>query len=281
MTEELGKAETNGNGNGNGSTQNVNFDPLLVSHFNPLSPLAEAYRRLRTNVLYAQMDTPLKSFLVTSANPSEGKSTTIANLAIAFAQAEKRVLLVDADMRRPTLHTRFGLSKNPGVTDLFVGTATFEEVVNKDVVDNMDVLCCGTTPPNPAELLGSKRMQEFIQQMSIKYDLLLFDSPPLLAVTDAAVLSTGVDGAILVVSAGATRAAAIQRASEFLTGVGGKLLGVVLNNFDVKKAYGGYYGSYRYGYYGYGYGYYHSTSGNGEKQKRRKRTKLMGDFGSN
>jgi capsular exopolysaccharide synthesis family protein len=143
--------------------------------------------------------------------------------------------------------------------------------VNKNVVENLDVLCCGTTPPNPAELLGSKRMQEFVKQMTARYDLVLFDSPPLLAVTDAAVLSTVVDGAILVVSAGSTRTAAIHRAKEFLTTVGGKLLGCVLNNFDVKKAYGGYYGSYSYGYYGYGYGYYH-TNGNGKS--RRKRTKV-------
>jgi tyrosine-protein kinase Etk/Wzc len=273
MTDELEKTtagnRTNGNGNGSSAAypHEANFDIHLVTHFNPLSPLAEAYRRLRTNVLYAQLDRPLKSFLVTSANPSEGKSTTIANLAIAFAQAEKKILLVDADMRRPTIHTQFGLSKNPGLTDIFVGTSTFDEVVNKNVVENLDVLCCGTTPPNPAELLGSKRMQDFIRQMSARYDLLLFDSPPLLAVTDAAVLSTGVDGAILVVSAGSTRAAAIQRATEFLTAVGGKVLGVVLNNFDVKKAYGGYYGSYRYGYYGYGYGYYHTNGNKSKKQK--------------
>lgn len=267
MNEELQAAETNGKGNG--IHKDSDFDKHLVSHFNPLSPLAESYRRLRTSVLYAQMDSPLKSFLVTSANPSEGKSTTIANLAIAFAQAEKRVLLVDADMRRPTLHTQFGISKNPGLTDLFVGTSTFDEVVNRNVVDNLDILCCGTTPPNPAELLGSKRMQEFIQQMTVKYDLVMFDSPPLLAVTDAAILSTCIDGVVLVVSAGSTRAAAIYRATEFLASVGGKVLGMVLNNFDVKKAYGGYYGSYRYGYYGYGYGYYHSsTNGKGEQRKK-------------
>ncbi len=269
MNEELQTEKLNGNGNGTGIHKDSEFDKHLVSHFNPLSPLAESYRRLRTSVLYAQMDTPLKSFLITSANPSEGKSTTIANLAIAFAQAEKKVLLVDADMRRPTLHTQFGISKNPGLTDLFVGTSTFDEVVNKNVVDNLDVLCCGTTPPNPAELLGSKRMQEFIQQMTIKYDLVMFDSPPLLAVTDAAILSTCIDGVVLVVSAGSTRAAAIYRATEFLASVGGKVLGMVLNNFDVKKAYGGYYGSYRYGYYGYGYGYYHSgTNGKCEKHKK-------------
>jgi tyrosine-protein kinase Etk/Wzc len=273
MGPELAKAEssTNGNGSGYEHEHSTAFDPHLVAYHNPLSPLAEAYRRLRTNVLYAQLDAPLQSFLVTSANPSEGKSTTIANLAVAFAQAEKRVLLVDADMRRPTLHSAFGLSKNPGMTDLFVGTSPLEDIVNKNVVENLDVLCCGTTPPNPAELLGSKRMQEFVKQMTARYDLVLFDSPPLLAVTDAAVLSTVVDGAILVVSAGLTRAAAIHRAKEFLTTVGGKLLGCVLNNFDVKKAYGGYYGSYSYGYYGYGYGYYH-TNGNGKS--RRKRTKV-------
>lgn len=273
MTEELQKVETNGNGNADSGLHKDKFDPHLVSYFNPLSPLAEAYRRLRTNVLYAQLDSPLKSFLVTSPNPSEGKSTTIANLAVAFAQAEKKVLLVDADMRRPTIHTHFGLSKNPGITDLFVGASTFEEVVNKGVAENLDVLCCGTTPPNPAELLGSKRMQDFIKQMTIKYDLVLFDSPPLLAVTDAAILSTIVDGAILVVSAGTTRAAAIHRATEFLSTVGGKMLGVVLNNFDVRKAYGGYYGSYSYGYYGYGYGYYHS-SGDGESHKKRTKKKV-------
>lgn len=271
MNEELQGAETNGNGIHKGS----DFDKHLVSHFNPLSPLAESYRRLRTSVLYAQMDSPLKSFLITSANPSEGKTTTIANLAIAFAQAEKKVLLVDADMRRPTLHTQFGISKNPGLTDLFVGTSTFDEIVNRNVVDNLDVLCCGTTPPNPAELLGSKRMQEFIQQMTIKYDLVMFDSPPLLAVTDAAILSTCIDGVVLVVSAGSTRAAAIYRATEFLASVGGKVLGMVLNNFDVKKAYGGYYGSYRYGYYGYGYGYYHSD-GNGKGERRKKGSKIEG-----
>lgn len=269
MDAEIEKVEANGNGSGvNGHPE---FDRHMVTYYNPLSSLSEAYRRLRTNVLYAQLDSPLRSFLITSPNPSEGKSTTIANLAVTFAQAERRVLLVDADMRRPTLHNHFGLQKNPGLTDLFVGSTSFEEIVNKDVVENLDVLCCGTTPPNPAELLGSKRMQEFIKQMTIKYDLVLFDSPPLLAVTDAAVLSTAVDGALLVVSAGSTRAAAIQRAAESLINVGGKVLGVVLNNFDIKKAYGGYYGSYRYGYYGYGYGYYHSN-GNGESTKKRSRS---------
>lgn len=264
MTDEPDRGETNGNGHKDSSP----FDRHLVTHFNPLSPLAEAYRRLRTNVLYAQMDTPLKSFLVTSPNPAEGKSTTVANLAIAFAQAEKKVLLVDADMRRPTIHNFFGLPKNPGMTDLFVGSSTLEDVVNRNVVENLDVLCCGTTPPNPAELLGSNRMHDFIKRMSERYDLLLFDSPPLLAVTDAAVLSTSVDGAILVVSGGSTRAAAIHRASEFLDAVGGKMLGVLLNNFDIKKAYGGYYGDYAYGYYGYAY--YH-TSG---EEPRRKKTKV-------
>jgi capsular exopolysaccharide synthesis family protein len=245
------------------------FDRHLVTYFNPLSPLSEAFRRLRTNILYAQLDTPLKSVLVTSPNPAEGKSTTIANLAVTFAQAEKRVLLVDADMRRPTLHDTFHLPKNPGITDLLVGTALFDETVHRNVIENLDVLCCGTTPPNPAEQLGSRRMQEFIHLMSERYDLILFDSPPLLAVTDAAVLSTAVQGAVIVVAAGETRAAAIHRATEFLSSVGGKVLGCVLNKFDVRKAYGGYYASDNYSYYGYGYGYYHSN-GNGAVKKKKK-----------
>ncbi|MCW5897426.1 MAG: polysaccharide biosynthesis tyrosine autokinase [Bacteroidetes bacterium] len=261
-------------GNGHSPHESPDFDPHLVAYHNPLSPLAEAYRRLRTNVLYAQLDTPLKSFLVTSANPSEGKSTTISNLAVAFAQAEKRVLLVDADMRRATIHNYFRINKNPGLTDIFVGSVSIDDALNRNVVENLDVLCCGTTPPNPAELLGSRRMREFIEQMSGKYDILMFDSPPLLAVTDAAVLSTIVDGAILVASAGKTRATAIYRATESLTNVGGKVLGVLLNNFDVKKAYGGYYGSYGYSYYAHNYGYYHSN-GNGESPKK-KRKKTVG-----
>ena len=153
------------------------------------------------------------------------------------------------------------------MTDLLFGKSDFEEVVQKDVQKNLDIVGCGTVPPNPAEILGSRKMHEFVDQINQIYDVVLFDSPPLLAVTDAAVLGTGVDGSILVVSVGKTRAPAIERASEFLTGVGGKMLGVVLNNFDIRKAYGGYYGSYRYGYYGYGYGYYHSSNGGRRKKE--------------
>ncbi len=257
------------NSNGRGQPTASDFDKHLVTYFNPLSPLSEAFRRLRTNVMYAQLDTPLKSVLVTSASPAEGKTTTVANLAVTFAQAEKRVLLVDADMRRPTLHETFGLSKSPGLTDILVGTSTFAEAVHRAVADYLDVLCCGITPPNPAEQLGSRRMQEFIKQMCEQYDLVLFDSPPLLAVTDAAVLSTAVDGAILVVAASETRATAIHRASEFIGTVGGKVLGCVLNKFDVRKAYGGYYASDNYSYYGYGHSDYHAN-GNGSPEKKKR-----------
>jgi capsular exopolysaccharide synthesis family protein len=267
MEEELKQLLENTNGRS--GTGDSGFDKHLVTYFNPLSPLSEAFRRLRTNVLYAQLDTPLKTVLVTSPSPAEGKSTTISNLAVTFAQAEKRVLLVDADMRRPAVHDIFNLSKTPGITDILVGTSTFEDAVHRNVADNLDVLCCGTTPPNPAEQLGSRRMQELIKRLSEQYDLVLFDSPPLLAVTDAAVLSTTVDGVIIVVAAGATRAAAIQRATEFIGTVGGKVLGCVLNKFDVRKAYGGYYAGDNYSYYGYGYSHYHSN-GNGSPAKKKK-----------
>ncbi len=267
MDDELKRIADNSNGRS--EREVLEFDKHLVTFFNPLSPLSEAFRRLRTNVMYAQLDTPLKSMLVTSPSPAEGKSTTIGNLAITFAQAEKRVLLVDADMRRPTLHDMFHRAKNPGITDILVGTATFEEAVHRGVTDNLDVLCCGTTPPNPAEQLGSRRMQEFIKHMCEQYDLVLFDSPPLLAVTDAAVLSTAVDGVMIVVAAGETRVTAIHRASEFIATVGGKVLGCVLNKFDVRKAYGGYYASDNYSYYGYGLSHYLS-SGNGSSEKKKR-----------
>lgn len=267
MKDEMERLADEMSGRSDGGSSS--FDNHLVTYFNPLSPISEAFRRLRTNILYAQLDTPLKSILVTSSSPAEGKTTTIANLALTFAQAEKRVLLVDADMRLSTLHDMFHLPKNPGITDLLVGTAPFDEVVHHNVIEHLDVLCCGTTPPNPAEQLGSRRMQEFIRQMSEQYDLVLFDSPPLLAVTDAAVLSTSVHGVVLVVAAGETSAAAIHRATECVTSVGGRVLGCVLNKFDVRKAYGGYYASDNYSYYGYGYGYYHSN-GNGAVKKKKK-----------
>jgi capsular exopolysaccharide synthesis family protein len=192
--------------------------------------------------------------MVTSANPSEGKSTTVANLAIAFAQSEKTVLLVDADLRRPSLHTFFNIPKSPGLTDYLLQNSVFDEVIQKNICHNLDIICSGTTAPNPAEMPGSQNMKTFINMVTEIYDVVLFDSAPVLFATDASVLGKAVEGTILVVSAGDTRNPEIERAMESLGIVGGSVQGVVLNNFDARKAYGGYNRvsgrSYGYGQYG-------------------------------
>jgi tyrosine-protein kinase Etk/Wzc len=260
----------NGSGVGSANGLSKNGKPLdghLVAYHNPFSPIAESFRHLRTNIQYAQLDKPLKTILVTSPNPKEGKSTIASNLAITFAQTEQKVLLIDADMRRPKIHSLFGLKKDPGLTDFLFGSATLEDVTWEGVLENLSVIAAGTTPPNPAEILGSIKMKKFIETVRLAYDVIIFDSPPVLAVTDAVVLATAVDGALLVVSSDHTHAQSLEKATEALKGIGKTAVGVVLNNFDISKAYGGYYSS-RYGNYGYGYGYYYSVDGDRKKKKK-------------
>ncbi len=233
------------------------LDPHLIAYYRPLSPMAESYRHLRAKVQYVHVDKPIRCIVVSSCNPKEGKTTTTANLAVTFAQTERKVLVVDADMRRSSLHVMFGLRNLTGLNEHLFGKMTADEVIQKDVLPNLDVLTCGLIPPNPAEILGSKRMRDFIVQMKQRYDMIIFDAPPLLAVTDAAVLATEADGVLLVASSGNTHAAGLERIAEFLTSVGVKLLGVVLNRFDAKREYGNTYSSYasyHYGYYGYDLG---------------------------
>ncbi len=192
-----------------------------------------------------------KTLVVTGGAPGEGKTTTAANLAISFAHAEKKVLLVDADMRRPAVHTMFALSREPGLMEILTGANGHEPAIHHEVLRNLDVICCGKVPRNPAEILGSTRMVEFIATMSSRYDLILFDTPPVLAATDAVILSRIADGVIFVLSSGQTRRGILDRSVEALKKVSANLLGVVLNNFDVGQAYGRKYESYAYGY-GYG-----------------------------
>jgi capsular exopolysaccharide synthesis family protein len=264
MVEERGK-----DGKASAKPGGKSFDPHLVAYHSPLSFLAESYRLLRTNVQYADLERPLKSVMVTSANPSEGKSTSVANLALAFSQAEKKVLLVDADMRRPSLHRFFNLRRSPGLTEYVSGNSDLDEVVQKNVVKNLDMICSGTAPANPAEVSGSHGMRAFIKLATQIYDIVLFDSAPVLAVTDAAAFAREVDGTVLVVSSGDTAGPEIERAMEALNTVGAKVLGVVLNNFDPTRAYGGNYGPYRRSRYGYRYSdYIESGSGNGGRKRR-------------
>ncbi len=229
------------------------MDSSLVAFHLPLAPVAESYRHLQISLEYGGPSGGLRSFVVTSANPKEGKTTTAANLAITFAQTRKRVLLVDADMRRPQLHRLFRVENKAGLTEALSGAATLDGVILKTEITGLDLLTRGTFSPNPSEGLGSDRMKKLLALMTERYDVVLFDSAPLLAVTDAALLGGKTDGVMLVASAGETAGDALKRIAEFLRNIKVPLLGIVLTKFDIRKVYGGYASSYHYGYYGYEY----------------------------
>jgi succinoglycan biosynthesis transport protein ExoP len=221
----------------------------LVSHVDPRSVVAEAYRSLRTNIAFARAQSRVRTLVLTSPGPADGKSTTVANLAITFAQQGQRTLLVDADLRRAVLDKTFSVPRTPGLTEVIVGVSPLSQSVHPTTVENLFVMASGQLPPNPSELLGSDRMREVLNEARESFDVVLFDSPPLLAVTDAAVLSTMVDGAILVVRVGNTSREAVRRAAAHLRAVHSRVLGAVLNDIDATS--GGYYGGY--GYYAYAY----------------------------
>ena len=203
----------------------------LITVSEPRSPISEAYRSLRTNLEFSTLDKPLKTMLVTSCDAEEGKSTILANLAVTTAQTGKRVIVVDCDLRRPRLHELFGLGNERGLTTMMVDDAArTEPPLQETGVDKLWLLSSGPLPPNPAEILASQRMGEIISSLAERADLVLFDAPPVVAVTDAAVLSTKVDGVLLVVSAGQTRRQYAQRAKSVLEKVNAHLAGVVLNN---------------------------------------------------
>ena len=216
----------------------------LITKTNPKSPISEQYRTIRTNILFSVVDCPLRSLMVTSSAPAEGKSTTVANLAVVFAQQGKKVLLVDADLRKPTVHYTFRKDNHVGLTNVLTKQAPFQAAVKETDVDNLFVLTSGPIPPNPAELLGSSAMEELLAEAYKQFDLVLFDTPPVLAVTDAQILANQCDGTILVVHSGKTEIEAAQKAKELLINAKGKLLGVVLNQKKQKESsYYYYYGN--------------------------------------
>lgn len=219
----------------------------LITMKHSRSPIAEDYRILRTNLRYAAIENPGGALLVTSANPGEGKTTTAANLAIAMAQAGKRVVLMDADLRRPSVHRLFGLSGERGLSELFLEDGPMlEEVLQTTEVPGLSVLVSGEQPPNPAEMLESRRMTNLFQKLREIADIVVVDSPPLLAVADANILASRCSGAILVVDSGRTRTEAVRRVSETLRHSQVKVLGVVLNRISSRR--GGYYNHYYYYY---------------------------------
>ena len=219
----------------------------LVAWLQTKAPESEAYRTLRTNIQFSSVDKPVRSLLVTSAGPSEGKSTTAANLAVVMAQTGQRVVLVDTDLRRPVMHKVFGVANNTGLTSALLNgeQVVLDGHLQGTEVENLSLLTSGPIPPNPSELLGSHRMARLVEKLAGQADLVIFDSPPVLAVTDAAVMGRQVDGVVLVVDAGQTREQVLAQATAELQQTGANLLGAVLNRLDSRR--GGYY--YYYYYY--------------------------------
>lgn len=208
----------------------------LITNLGNRSPITEAYRSLRTNLEFMNPDSPARTILFTSSGPGEGKSTTTANIAISSAQKGKKVLLIDCDLRKPVQHTIFSISNMQGVTDLLVDqTISFDQVIQKTKIPNLHVIPCGTLPPNPAELLGSRRMSNLIKELINKFEMVFIDAPPIISVTDAAILASFLDGVILIVGYGQVERSMVVKAKELLNKVNAKILGVVLNRIKVDK----------------------------------------------
>lgn len=216
--------------------------PDLITLREPRSVAAEAYRTLRTNLtFFAALDRPVETLVVTSAGPGEGKSEVLANLAVTMAQGERRTILVDADLRRPSLHEMFAVSNERGLTTMILETEAVQDPPLLDVgVENLQLMPSGPLPPNPADILGSGKMEQVIGALKERADIILFDAPPVVAVTDAAVLGTKVDGVLLVVSAGRTRRDHAERAKELLERVHVRILGAVLNETRLGATLSGY-----------------------------------------
>lgn len=212
----------------------------LITIADPRSPVSEAYRTLRTNLQFSSLDDPTRTLVVTSPAPDEGKSTTVANLAVTLAQGGKRTVLVDCDLRRPVLHTLFDLPAEPGLTNLML-EEDGQPFLQETGVDNLLLLASGPKPPNPADMLGAQKLDKIIESLASEADIVLFDAPPVIAVTDAAVLGAKVDGVLLVISAGKTKRDHAQRAKELLEKANVRIIGVALTNAPKDSGVGDYY----------------------------------------
>lgn len=206
---------------------------FLVTLTDSKSVAAEAYRTLRTNIQFSSFDEEMKIITVTSSRPSEGKSTVACNMAVTFAENGNKVLLIDADLRRPTVHKKFKLPNSLGIVNLILEPERMSEIVHEDVIPGLDIVTSGAIPPNPSELLGSKRNRALLTKLREEYDTIILDTPPLLAVTDAQVLTTISDGTIIVAQHGVTKKDEILQAKGLLEKVKGNILGVVLSQIPV------------------------------------------------
>ena len=216
----------------------------LITVVNPKAVVSEQFKTIRTNINFSMPDKDLKTLLITSSTPSEGKSTVSSNVAVVFAQEGKRVLLVDADMRKPTVHHTFKLNNTRGLANVLTRQETIDEVIHESGIDGLQVVTSGPIPPNPAELLTSQTMKYVMQDLASQYDVVIFDAPPILSVTDSQILSNKCEGTILVVNSGVAEKAEVIKAKEALLASQANILGVVMNNFKLERDH------YYYQYYG-------------------------------
>jgi len=239
---------------GQKGTINISSDikRRIITKEDPRSPIAEAYRSLRTSLTYAAVDNPLNSLIITSPGPGEGKTTTITNLAITFANIGKRTLLVDGDLRRPVLHKIFNFSIEPGLTHYLTGfPRDIHPLIRQTEIKNLQIITAGATPPDPSVLLSSNRMHEFIRSVEIGWDIVLFDAPPAVAVTDASLLAKDISQFVVVVKSGQTDKFAFERTMQMLNGVNAPFTGVVMNAVSPRTSYESYhYYNQYYHYYG-------------------------------
>ena len=198
----------------------------------PKSITAESYRSLRTNIQYSSIDKQVKTLVVTSSNAGEGKSTVAGNLAYTFFQNGKRVLIIDCDLRKPSLHRKFNVSNEEGLTDVLVGTSKLNNVMKK-IDDNLYLLTTGTLPPNPAEIIGSNTMENFLEQCKINFDYIILDTPPILPVTDSKLLAIKADATVVVVRSEVSKSKHVSQAFKELEKVNANIIGTILNDVEM------------------------------------------------
>ena len=235
----------------------------IISIKNPKSPISECYRGIRTSIEFSNLDKEMKVINVTSSMQNEGKSTVIANLAVNFANLDKKVLLLEGDLRNPSVHRMFNISNTKGLTDILLNNKVFADCVHCTEVKNLHVLTCGSMPPNPSEILSSKRMKEFITSLKEYYDYIFIDAPPIGIVTDAGIISTYSDGCIFVVGSKQCDIEMAKIAKKRLEDVNANIIGAVLNKFEAEGS------SYNY------YNYYYEQSSSRRNPKNKKKAAAL------
>ncbi|MEK3765068.1 CpsD/CapB family tyrosine-protein kinase [Solibacillus sp. FSL K6-4121] len=216
----------------------------LVTVSSPKSIISEQFKTIRTNINFSMPDKDLKTIVLTSSTPGEGKSTNSSNIAVVFAQSGKKVLLVDSDMRKPTTHHTFGLRNVSGLSTVLIRQHTIDEVIHNTEIEGLSVITSGPIPPNPAELLASKAMDQFIDNVKNIYDIIVFDAPPVLSVTDAQILSNKCEGTLLIINSGDAEKDNVIKAKDMLLASKANVIGAILNNYRIDKDH------YYYQYYG-------------------------------